>query len=386
MRRGIAFFGLSFCLLFMSSCAGFGALVTITAFGVGGYEEVRVHRPDLKLKPLSDYANFFSDEQSDQQINRTHKAEVPSDFGFNCSKLSDKKKQSKCFNDFSKALAKDESKTFNQKNIEKTKKKEKITTAQKIAKVLKEAPANLAKKLSPMHESFPASYIQSWVRAWEKKDIHTYLSFYSKEFKGSKNHPGAWEASRQRAFTRHKNIAIKLSDIRIEQKSPKKIEVTFFQEYKSDEYRDSGFKELIVEKKGTDWKIIKETWTPTNASAKNSFHTPHTKQVIDEFASWMGAWENREANSYISFYSDKFKGPKGNHVRWRNSRLRALENNKNISIRTSNLHISQNKNIIELNFIQKFNSDLYSDIGIKELVWVKTGSTWKILKESWISI
>ena len=81
MRRGIAFFGLSFCLLFMSSCAGFGALVTITAFGVGGYEEVRVHRPDLKLKPLSDYANFFSDEQSDQQINRTHKAEVPSDFG-----------------------------------------------------------------------------------------------------------------------------------------------------------------------------------------------------------------------------------------------------------------------------------------------------------------
>ena len=47
--------------------------------------------------------------------------------------------------------------------------------------------------------------------------------------------------------------------------------------------------------------------------------------------------------------------------------------------------IAQNKNIIELNFIQKFNSDKYSDTGIKELLWIKGGGDWKILKETWIS-
>ena len=99
----------------------------------------------------------------------------------------------------------------------------------------------------------------------------------------------------------------------------------------------------------------------------------------------MEAWENREASSYISFYSNKYKGLKSNHAKWRNSRLRALETNKNISIQTSNLQIAQNENRIELNFIQKFNSNKYSDIGIKELVWIKTGSNWEIFKESWIS-
>ena len=146
-----------------------------------------------------------------------------------------------------------------------------------------------------------------------------------------------------------------MSDNRIHEKSPSKFEVSFFQKYKADEYRDSGFKELIVEKKGTDWKIIKETWTPANKSAKNSFHSPQTKQVIHKFASWLGAWENQEVNSYISFYSNKYKGLKSNHVQWRNNRTRALETNKNISIRTSNLQIDQHKNRIELNFIQKFN-------------------------------
>jgi len=46
--------------------------------------------------------------------------------------------------------------------------------------------------------------------------------------------------------------------------------------------------------------------------------------------------------------------------------------------------LSQNKNIIELNFVQKFNSDKYSDVGIKELVWINDGSDWKILKETWM--
>ncbi|SVB48748.1 uncharacterized protein METZ01_LOCUS201602, partial [marine metagenome] len=56
MRRVFYFSGMLLCLFFMSSCAGVGALVTITAFGVEGYEEARVHRPDLKLEPLSSFS------------------------------------------------------------------------------------------------------------------------------------------------------------------------------------------------------------------------------------------------------------------------------------------------------------------------------------------
>ena len=401
MRRVFSFLWMSFCLFFMSSCAGVGALVTITAFGVEGYEEARVHRPDLKLEPLSSYfpdLPFSSKESSSRKNTKTSSSNAPAEFGFDCSNLGDERKQSKCFDDFSKALSKKEDQSLKPKDVVTPKKEEELTTPQKVTKTLKALPAKAVKKLSsPQNnvmkkdkkpttpQGLPASFIQNWASAWENKTIPTYLSFYSKEFKGSKNHRGAWEASRQHAFKNNKNISIKLSNIQIHQKEKKRVELNFTQEYKSDGYTDTGIKELLVEKKGTDWKIIKETWMPADATVKSTSATDHTQQIKDKLATWLRAWENQDVNTYISFYSDKFKAPKNNRAKWRNTRLHALKANKNLSIQVSNLQTSQNKNIIELNFIQRFNSDKYSDVGIKELVWIKTGGDWKILKETWMS-
>ena len=130
MKRGIAFLGLAFCLFVMNSCAaGVGALVTVTAFGVVGYEEVREQRPDLKLAPISDHLRwpnieFFSEQSSDQNNtkadqNRTKTvtSSASSTFGFDCSKVEGKKNQSKCFHDFSKALTQEENEFNKQKDI-----------------------------------------------------------------------------------------------------------------------------------------------------------------------------------------------------------------------------------------------------------------------------
>jgi len=381
----------------MSSCAGgFGALVTITAFGVEAYEEAREHRPDLKLQPLSTYfsdLDFSSKESSGSNNTKTVEFKPSVDFGFECSKLKDEKIQSKCFDDFSKALANREDKSLKPKGTASPIKKEKLAKLQKAAKTPKATPANSAKKtFSPQDKlssngkklitskGLPPSFIQSWANAWEKKDISTYLSFYSKEFKGSKNHRGAWEASRQRALKKNKNISIELSDIKINQKDAKKVEVNFIQKYKSDKYTDTGRKELVVEKKRSGWKIIKETWMTTSALAG----TP--KQVTANLAKWLNAWEDQDVNTYLSFYSDKFKTQRGSRAKWRNARHSALKANKNISIKVVNIQTYQNKNVTEVNFIQEFNSDKFSSIGIKELVWKKTGSDWKILKETWMPI
>ena len=404
MRRVFYFSGMLLCLFFMSSCAGVGALVTITAFGVEGYEEARVHRPDLKLKPIQSHIEsvqkyirlpnltslkLFSNQPSEENNAKTSASNAPAAFGFDCSKLDDAKKQSKCFDDFSKALAKRENQSLKSKyvvtqKVVTQKKEKKLTALQKVTKTLKEAPAKVVKKLSSTTETLPKTYIQSWARAWEKKDISTYISFYSKEYKGTQNHRGAWEASRQRAFKNNKNISIKLSNIQTYQKGKNRVEVFFTQEYKSDGYTDTGIKELLVEKKGTDWKIINETWMPADALANDKSSTDRSKQVTDKLAGWLKAWEQQDVNTYLSFYSNKFKTLKGSYAMWRNTRHRALKANKNLSIQVSNIQTSQNKNIIELNFIQRFNSKKYSDVGIKELVWIKTGGDWKILKETWM--
>ena len=126
---------------------------------------------------------------------------------------------------------------------------------------------------------------------------------------------------------------------------------------------------------------------PAATPIKNKHSASRTEQINAKLASWLKAWEDQDVNTYLSFYSDKFKAPKGSRTKskWRNSRYRALKANKNISIQVSNLQISSSKKTIELNFIQEFNSDKYSSVGIKELVWTKTGSGWKILKETWMS-
>jgi hypothetical protein len=39
--------------------------------------------------------------------------------------------------------------------------------------------------------------------------------------------------------------------------------------------------------------------------------------------------------------------------------------------------------VIRVTFIQRFKSDTTSDIGMKELAWVKEDGNWKIIKETW---
>ena len=113
--------------------------------------------------------------------------------------------------------------------------------------------------LSP--KELVSMHLEKWVRAWEKQDMELYLSFYSKEFKGSKERYADWRISRQSAFKRHANISIQLQNIQIFQ-SKDTVDINFTQTFKSDKYSDIGIKELVWVKNGSDWKIIKETWIP----------------------------------------------------------------------------------------------------------------------------
>ena len=71
---------------------------------------------------------------------------------------------------------------------------------------------------------------------------------------------------------------------------------------------------------------------------------------------------------------------------WRVSRRLILKSHTNISIGLQNIQISQNNDIAKTDFTQTFKSDKYSDIGIKELFWVKYGGNWRITSETWFPI
>ena len=105
--------------------------------------------------------------------------------------------------------------------------------------------------------------------------------------------------------------------------------------------------------------------------------------VVSQLLIWLQAWEGREVNTYLSFYSKNFKDPKISRKEWVSQRRFALSRNSGITIQVSDIQMKQNDETIEMSFIQDFKSDRVSDIGRKELIWKNEGNRWKIIKEIW---
>ena len=123
------------------------------------------------------------------------------------------------------------------------------------------------------------------------------------------------------------------------------------------------------------------------AKQNNSKEVPviTSKELVFSYLNhWVDSWEKKDIEMYLSFYSKDFKGSKESHVNWRNSRKAAIKTHTNISIQLKNIQISQSTDVVEINFTQIFKSDGYTDIGIKEIVWVKFGSNWRIIEETWM--
>jgi hypothetical protein len=127
MKRFLIYLLTGLCLLLLNSCAGLGIGLAVSAFSIEAYEEARIHRPDLKLKPINSHIEsiqthimlpklpslkFFSNQPTE----KTNPAVSPT-FGFDCSRLESEGKQSECFNDFSKALSQRKESKPKQKNV-----------------------------------------------------------------------------------------------------------------------------------------------------------------------------------------------------------------------------------------------------------------------------
>ena len=400
MKNNITFISLIVTCVFLTSCAATGVLVTVAAFSPVVYEEVRLNQPDLKLEPLSVVLNKHnlgknvklpdinfpslngsSGKKPPQQKLKNKTSFNLNGFGFDCSKVNKGKNNTECFNQFANSA--------NNKTIKV--KTSKTIVKQPLASQRKAQSANLAINNVSIASSaknvipIASLYLNKWVKAWETQDLDNYLSFYSKNFKGKENTHEAWKVSRENALVgKNKHISISLHSIQT-QKNKNLIEINFIQDYSSNKHSDTGVKELTLEKNKNDWKIIKETWVQGKKITNRNSSIKPTKFINGELSGWLKAWAKQDINSYLSFYSDQFKDSKQDLVKWQASRKRALEKNNNLSIEASNVQISESLNKIKLNFTQQFKSDTHSDVGVKELIWIKNGNSWKILKETWIN-
>lgn len=107
-----------------------------------------------------------------------------------------------------------------------------------------------------------APSVEKWIAAWNGKDINGYFSAYADNFIPAQGlSRSQWESLRKKRVGKQGGISTVLKNITPAKCDGKTTEVSFTQEYGSDDYRDTVEKTLSMEYVGGAWKILKETVT-----------------------------------------------------------------------------------------------------------------------------
>lgn len=106
-------------------------------------------------------------------------------------------------------------------------------------------------------------FITAWEKAWEKKDLSAYILCYDKDFSSRNMTLSEWKSHRNRLNKKYRTIRVDIKNLKIEPLSSGKMaRITFIQDYRADNYKDKGNKEILLVRKGKDWKIKEENWNP----------------------------------------------------------------------------------------------------------------------------
>lgn len=104
--------------------------------------------------------------------------------------------------------------------------------------------------------------VQTWLDAWNKKDVAGYLGAYSSNFEPAKGlDRKQWETMRTNRINKQGDIQIAIGQVTPVRCDNKTAEVAFSQEYGSANYKDSVNKILALENVKGVWKITRETVT-----------------------------------------------------------------------------------------------------------------------------
>ncbi len=101
--------------------------------------------------------------------------------------------------------------------------------------------------------------VLAWADAWSQRKAETYLAFYAKDFKTPKSEERSqWEAARRERITSAKKIEVAVESPKVVLKDENNATVSFRQAYRSDTFKVSSRKTLIMVRAEGRWVIQQE--------------------------------------------------------------------------------------------------------------------------------
>lgn len=98
---------------------------------------------------------------------------------------------------------------------------------------------------------------------------------------------------------------------------------------------------------------------------------------------WSNAWQNRNIDRYMYFYSPTFRSKGLNYKGWMEEKARHFQKSGDIRIGISDLWVFIEGKYATARFLQRYKDANYSDVGEKTLVLINSSGQWKIVSEEW---
>lgn len=103
--------------------------------------------------------------------------------------------------------------------------------------------------------------LNTWVHAWEHKQLDRYMSCYSPGFHAEGMSREQWRRHKAGINEHNEFISVSVEKPEIHIRGTAAA-VKYLQKYISDTYTDYGIKRLELEKRSGEWRISSETWEP----------------------------------------------------------------------------------------------------------------------------
>ena len=135
-----------------------------------------------------------------------------------------------------------------------------IASAPIPAEIAKPAPGKpAAQKPAADAGTEVIAAVKDWAQAWSKKDADRYLAHYAKDFKTPGGQPRAeWEKNRRTRIAAPKSISVEVGSPKVTMQGAERASVTFRQTYRSDVFRGTNSKTLIMARSDGRWLIQEE--------------------------------------------------------------------------------------------------------------------------------
>ncbi len=141
-----------------------------------------------------------------------------------------------------------------------------------------------------------------------------------------------------------------------------------------------------VIKKLADYIKLRETpiliFDHVNYLSKDE-HEKRRVELNNFVEGWRQAWEAQDIEKYISYYDKDFKAPGFNLASWKHHKANLKSKYEFIKVHLSQPYIVQHNDQLLVKTLQRYESDQHVDYGVKTIYAIKSGDTYKIIREEW---